>query len=77
MRGHDRGCESLKCCLIWFNILFRLVDLYVQSFCSTGGQCLEREVLVAHGSVAVLPCVDESSVLSYPTAVYWSRMNGK
>lgn len=41
-----------------------------------GGQCLEREVLVAHGSVAVLPCVDESSVLSYPTAVYWSRMNG-
>ncbi|XP_056090843.1 T-cell surface glycoprotein CD4-like [Rhinichthys klamathensis goyatoka] len=39
-----------------------------------GGQCLEREVLVAHGSVAVLPCVDESSALSYPTAVYWSRM---
>ncbi|XP_077065113.1 T-cell surface glycoprotein CD4 [Siphateles boraxobius] len=41
-----------------------------------GAQCYEREVLVAHGSVAVLPCVDESSALSYPTAVYWSRMNG-
>ncbi|CAM4698318.1 unnamed protein product [Leuciscus chuanchicus] len=41
-----------------------------------GGQCLEREVLVAHGSVAVLPCVDEFSMLSYPTAVYWSRMIG-
>ncbi|KAK7157382.1 hypothetical protein R3I93_008766 [Phoxinus phoxinus] len=41
-----------------------------------GGQCVEREVFVAHGSVAVLPCVDESSALSFPTAVYWSRMTG-
>ncbi|KAK2903320.1 hypothetical protein QQF64_009743 [Cirrhinus molitorella] len=42
-----------------------------------GVQCQEHEVFVAHGSVAVLPCVDESSALSHPTAVYWSRMVGK
>ncbi|XP_048009639.1 basement membrane-specific heparan sulfate proteoglycan core protein-like [Megalobrama amblycephala] len=39
-----------------------------------GGQCQEREVLVAQGSVAVLPCEDEFSTLSYPTAVYWSKI---
>ncbi|XP_067305873.1 T-cell surface glycoprotein CD4-like [Pseudorasbora parva] len=41
-----------------------------------GGQCQDHEVLVAQGSVAVLPCLDESSELSYPTAVYWSRRVG-
>ncbi|XP_026084810.1 lymphocyte activation gene 3 protein [Carassius auratus] len=41
-----------------------------------GGQCQDREVFVAQGSVAVLPCVDETSAISHPTAVYWSRMVG-
>ncbi|XP_016328781.1 T-cell surface glycoprotein CD4-like [Sinocyclocheilus anshuiensis] len=41
-----------------------------------GSQCQEREVFVAQGSVAVLPCVDETSAISHPTAVYWSRIVG-
>ncbi|RXN33386.1 lymphocyte activation gene 3 protein-like [Labeo rohita] len=41
-----------------------------------GAQCQEREVFVALGSVAVLPCVDETSAVSHPTAVYWSRIVG-
>ncbi|XP_016419892.1 hemicentin-2-like [Sinocyclocheilus rhinocerous] len=41
-----------------------------------GAQCQEHEVFVAHGSVAVLPCIDETSALSHPTAVYWSRIAG-
>ncbi|KAI7807036.1 lymphocyte activation gene 3 protein-like [Triplophysa rosa] len=39
-----------------------------------GGKCLDQEVIVAYGSVAVLPCVDESSALPHPSAVYWSRI---
>lgn len=34
-------------------------------------------MFVALGSVAVLPCVDETSAVSHPTAVYWSRIVGK
>lgn len=45
--------------------------------CSAGAQCKENEVFVAHGSVAVLPCRDETSAHSHPTAVYWSRIVGK
>ncbi|KTG34952.1 hypothetical protein cypCar_00022045 [Cyprinus carpio] len=41
-----------------------------------GAQCKENEVFVAHGSVAVLPCRDETSAHSHPTAVYWSRIVG-
>lgn len=41
-----------------------------------GSQCQEREVFVAQGSLAVLPCVDETSAISHPTAVYWSREVG-
>ncbi|XP_073703953.1 lymphocyte activation gene 3 protein-like [Garra rufa] len=41
-----------------------------------GAQCQEHEVFVAQGSVAVLPCGDETSAPSHPTAVYWSRIVG-
>ncbi|KAA0703019.1 hypothetical protein E1301_Tti010873 [Triplophysa tibetana] len=39
-----------------------------------GAKCLDQEVIVAYGSVAVLPCVDDSSAVSHPSAVYWSRI---
>ncbi|XP_026140070.1 lymphocyte activation gene 3 protein [Carassius auratus] len=41
-----------------------------------GAQCQEHDVFVAHGSLAVLPCRDETSALSHPTAVSWSRIVG-
>ncbi|XP_043117680.1 protein borderless-like [Puntigrus tetrazona] len=39
-----------------------------------GARCQEHEVFVAYGSVAVLPCIDETSELSHPSSVYWSRL---
>ncbi|XP_056618946.1 lymphocyte activation gene 3 protein-like [Triplophysa dalaica] len=39
-----------------------------------GAKCLDQEVIVAYGSVAVLPCVDDSSENPHPSAVYWSRI---
>ncbi|XP_065126181.2 uncharacterized protein [Paramisgurnus dabryanus] len=39
-----------------------------------GGQCWEHEVVGTYGSVVVLPCRDETSLLSHPTTVYWSKM---
>ncbi|TRY94281.1 hypothetical protein DNTS_030369 [Danionella cerebrum] len=41
-----------------------------------GGLCREQELLVAEGSVAVLPCVDVFAEHTHPTAVHWSRRIG-
>lgn len=41
-----------------------------------GGECEHHQVFVAEGSVAVLPCIDESSSVSHPNAVYWSKIVG-
>uniref|UniRef100_A0A4W4H880 Ig-like domain-containing protein n=1 Tax=Electrophorus electricus TaxID=8005 RepID=A0A4W4H880_ELEEL len=40
--------------------------------CSAGSQCKQTEIVVASGSVAVLPCIVHSPS-AYSTAVYWKR----
>ncbi|XP_056331816.1 uncharacterized protein LOC130243610 [Danio aesculapii] len=53
-----------------------LVMVLVLALVFEGGQCQHHEVFVAEGSVAVLPCVDGSSSVSHPNAVYWSKVVG-